>query len=153
MGVLDKALWSYEQALMIFEQIGSRLSLSNVYQDIGNISVEIGKPNSAVAFYGRALEMLKTIGDIRGQSNVYLALARLNNDSKLFEKAIHLYELIGDIYSLGRSKYYFGIERINAGDRHRGLELLADSRRLWEQVGFNEGIQAVDDVLAQEKAS
>jgi len=75
----------------------------------------------------------------------------MNDDTEEFEEAIKLYEEIGDHYSIARGKAYYGLMLLNSGERERGVELLGEARAGWAAIKFENGVQWIDELLAEDE--
>jgi len=68
-----------------------------------------------------------------------------------FEEAIRLYEQIGDRYSIARGKAHYGSMLMKSNDSERGVKLLGDAREVWAAIKYDNGVQWIDELLAEKE--
>ena len=95
--------------------------------------------------------LFKQVGAKLGQANVYLALAGMNDEIRLFEQALKLYEEIGDKYSIARCKCFLGLSHLNAGRKELAVKLLDEALTGWSEINFENGVSLVKQVLSELK--
>jgi len=144
----DAALGSYDAALKLFKQVGSNLGQANVLQAIGDVQSFRDEKDAALGSYDAALKLFKQVGDNLGQANVLLALARTNGDAEHYEAAIRLYEKIGDRYSIARGKAFYGNWLLDQQEREKAVPLLQEAKAIWQQIGFEPGVNWMDELLS-----
>lgn len=122
---------------------------ANVLFNLGSLAFTQGRADECLKMLEEAQALFKQVGAKLGQANVYLALARMNDDEENFKRALELYEEIRDNYSIARGKYYFGLFKVDAGEIEEGVKLLQESRNGWAQVNFDPGVRLIDERLTQ----
>jgi tetratricopeptide (TPR) repeat protein len=80
-----------------------------------------------------------------------LELGRVNNDAGQFEAAIRLYEKINHTYSIALGKAYYGDWLLDNGEREKALPLLREAKEGWQQMGFEPGVNWMDELLAEDE--
>jgi phosphoribosyl-ATP pyrophosphohydrolase len=64
-----------------------------------------------------------------------------------------LYEQIGDRYSIARGKAHYGSMLMDSGESERGVKLLEDAREVWDAIKYENGVQLIDELLAEKEKS
>src|SRR5579863_8221491 len=112
-GQMQAALASYEQALSLFQKVGSSLGEANVRKAMGDVQQFRKDMQAALASYEQALSLFQKVGDRLGEANCYLAQGRVarqqeNNEQALalYTHAYQLYQKIQDGYSQAIALYY-----------------------------------------------
>ena len=144
----EAALHSYDRALELYNAAESKLGQAYTLQAIGDVHALCNHYDQALSCYEQALALFTLVGSTLGQANVYVSLGHLKGESSCFDKAIGLYASIHDAYSLARGKFYYALSLLDR-DGQTAKELLLDARTVWEQINFQEGIEAVDHLLDQ----
>ncbi|MCL6509497.1 MAG: tetratricopeptide repeat protein [Anaerolineae bacterium] len=142
----EAALHSYDRALELYNAAESKLGQAYTLQAIGDVHALCNHYDQALSCYEQALALFTLVGSTLGQANVYVSLGHLKGESSCFDKAIGLYASIHDAYSLARGKFYYALSLLDR-DGQTAKELLLDARTVWEQINFQEGIEAVDHLL------
>jgi tetratricopeptide (TPR) repeat protein len=140
----NAALESYNEALKLFKEIGDRLGEANVRKAIGDVQQFRDERDAALESYNEALKLFKEIGAKLGEANVLAAQGMLNllphpeqADTSL-EKAIQIYNQIGDRYSVPAQIGNFGWELLRLNEPVRALPYLWRAAELFEQMGLND---------------
>ena len=107
--------------------------------------------NAALASYDQALEIFKQVGDKLGKANVCLSKGEMTNDPGEFEEAIRLNEQIGNRYSIARGKAFYGSMLMKSNDSERSVKLLGDAREAWAAIKYDNGVQWIDELLAEKE--
>ncbi|BCX02892.1 MAG: hypothetical protein KatS3mg053_0830 [Candidatus Roseilinea sp.] len=144
---LDAALASYAQALDLFRAVGDRLGEANVLTAIGDVQQFRDERDAALASYAQALDLFRAVGAKLGEANVYLAIGQMQGEPELFEQAIAIYRQIGDAYGTARGQFLFARLLLARGEADRAVICLYEARQIWAQMGFADGLQAVDQAL------
>jgi tetratricopeptide (TPR) repeat protein len=110
---MDAAIASYELALSLFQQVGSKLGEANVRQAMGDVLQFRKDMQAALASYELALSLFQQVGSKLGEANCYLAQGRVALEEgdyqgalSLHTHAYDLYQVIQDQYSQARLLYY-----------------------------------------------
>ncbi len=146
---MDAALASYAEARTLFQQVGSKLGQANVLKAIGDVQSFRDDQDAALASYAEARTLFQQVGDKLGQANVRLSTGKIINSAGEFEEAIRLYEEIGDRYSIARGKAFFGEWLLDQGETERAVKLLGEAREGWALIGYDGGVDYVDEILEQ----
>jgi tetratricopeptide (TPR) repeat protein len=145
---MGAALDSYNEALALYKEIGAKLSQANTLMAIGDLRLSRNDRDADLSFYEQALALFKETGETLGQANSLLSLADMTNDADTYEEAIRLYEQIGDRYSIGRDKAFYGLTLISSGDPESGAKLLKEARQDWVATNHYSGVQHINEILA-----
>jgi tetratricopeptide (TPR) repeat protein len=125
MGILHSRTGDYvtsfarlHEALQVYEKIGFRRGIANVYSNLGAISLEKGDPVKALEYQLQGLkirEALTDSGDISNSyynlSEIYQAAGRYALAEKNAFTALKIRELTGDVQ--GMSQSYIGLGNLN----------------------------------------
>jgi len=122
---------------------------ANVLKAIGDVQSFRKEMDAALASYAEARTLFQQVGDKLGQANVRLSKGKIVNSAEDFEEAIRLYEEIGDRYSIARGKAYFGEWLLDQGETERAVKLLGEAREGWALIGYDGGVDYVDEILEQ----
>ena len=135
-------------AVTLASKIGLKIEQANVLKAIGDVQSFRKEMDAALGSYDAALKLFKQVGSNLGQANVLLKLGKLNGETDKFEAAIRLYEQIKDRYSIALGKAYYGDWLLDQGEKEKALPLLKAARDGWEQIGFEPGVEWMDELLA-----
>ncbi|MEO8973195.1 MAG: tetratricopeptide repeat protein, partial [Ktedonobacteraceae bacterium] len=110
---MSAAMDSYEAALGLFRQVGSRLGEANVRKAMGDVQQFRKENEAAMDSYEAALGLFRQVGSRLGEANCYLAQGRIaleegkhQESLTLHNRAYYLYQQILDGYSQARLLYY-----------------------------------------------
>ena len=110
---MQAALASYEQALSLYRQVGSKLGEANVLQAMGDVLQFRKDMQAALASYEQALSLYRQVGSKLGEANCYLAQGSVALEEENYQRALtlhtdayNLYQQIQDYYSQARLLYY-----------------------------------------------
>lgn len=86
-GEPERALHTLQQARTLYEQLDDTLGVAHVLNSIGISYDYLTKTNEARAAFNEALQLLKTIDDIKGQANTTMNLAILDLNEGVTKQA------------------------------------------------------------------
>lgn len=154
MGLHDRALLSYLDALKLFETTGDKKWIANMHSNVGLMQLNDGNYEQALREQQTALEIRKEIGYFKGISAAYNTIGNVYSALDMLPEALHYYELaldsagsegpynkgaylgnIGNIY--GMLKQYESSRQMNleAYELHRSMDLMQDMSRDLHNIG------------------
>ncbi len=143
----DGARAQYEQALPLYQQVGSVLGEANCIQGLGDIALARSDHDGARAQYEQALPLYQRVGDVLGEANCIkglgdIALARSDHDGARarYEQALPLYQAIPEPYSVGWA--LVRLARLDSADSERVRHWRA-AREAWASIGRDDLIESV----------
>jgi len=89
-----RRLWG--KAWWLLEAVAQTQDAPAVYLNLGDALAAMKLPGEAEAAYRRALQCAEPLGDIETQAAAHAALWRLGGDTAHFDRAVALYEVLGD---------------------------------------------------------
>jgi signal transduction histidine kinase len=96
LGLLDRAMETYVEALKLFEQVGDEKWLANMHTNIGLIHIFDKNYQGGLQEEMMALSIRKRIGYYKGVSAVYNAIGTIYDAQKQWPEALHYFELALD---------------------------------------------------------
>jgi tetratricopeptide (TPR) repeat protein len=94
----------YDQALLLYQQLGDKLGEANCIRSLGDIALRQSDHGSARARYEQALPLYQQVGDPLGEANCVkslgdIALRRSDHGSARtrYDQALLLYQQVGDL--------------------------------------------------------
>jgi tetratricopeptide (TPR) repeat protein len=139
---MQTALASYEQALDLFRQVGSKLGEANVRKAIGDVQQFRKDMQAALASYEQALDLFRQVGDRLGEANVRKAIGDVQQFRKdmqaalaSYEQALDLFRQVGD--RLGEANVLQAIGDVQQfrDEREAALASYEQALDLFRQVG------------------
>lgn len=92
-----EALRYHTDALKIFEGMGSQSRICNSLLNVGLAYSKLKKPDIAINYLNRSLDLAIKLNQKETQKDVYDALAQVNQEIKQFDKALSYYKLYTQI--------------------------------------------------------
>lgn len=90
-GDFEEALKKYKTSLEIMQKLNKPGKISILYNNIGSVYIKLKDYKNAHLFLQNALQINKEIGNIRGQINSILTLAKFFEELKIYQNAISNY--------------------------------------------------------------
>ena len=125
-----EALVSWQAALDIFEEVGSRASASIALSNLGAAYRNLGQYQQAIELQTQSLEIASQIGDRAGEGAVFRNLGAIYDDLGQYQRAIELYEQdlainreLGNRRGEGQVLGNLGIAYVNLGQYQKAIEL------------------------------
>jgi tetratricopeptide (TPR) repeat protein len=153
----DAALESYNQALMLFRQVGAKLGEANVLQSIGDVQQFRKDNDAALESYNQALMLFRQVGAKLGEANVRKAIGNVQQyrderDAALesYSQALMLFRQVGDKLGEANVRKAIGDVQQFRDERDAALESYNQALMLFRQIGAKLGeanvLQAIGDV-------
>src|SRR5579859_1266065 len=137
----EETLQQYQQALTLFQQVGSRLGEANTRQAIGDVQQFQADYAAALDSYQQALALFQQVGDRLGEANTRKALGDVQQFRKemaaaleSYQQALTLFQQVGD--RLGEANCYLaqgGVARAQ-GAFQKALELHSQGYQLFQLI-------------------
>jgi tetratricopeptide (TPR) repeat protein len=150
-GQIEQVLKYYEQALIIFQEIGDRASEAKVFDLIGSMYGDIlAQDEVAIMHHGQALNILRETGDRPGEGNcllkigmAYFFLHQVQKAFEFHEKALAIFREVGDrkleAVALGNiARDYFYLQQIMQGN-----QCYEQALTIFQEIKDNENILGV----------
>jgi tetratricopeptide (TPR) repeat protein len=131
----------YQQALLIYQEIGDRLGEANTLKAIGDVLQFLKRSDEALQRYETALSFYRDIGDRFGKANILQEFGKLQENPQqgleYLQQAQNLYIQIGDIYSQSRNLAYFiAHAQLNMGDSKAAINSLTHAAELATTINY-----------------
>ena len=154
---MQAALASYEQALGLYQQVGSKLGEANVRKAMGDVQQFRKDMQAALASYEQALGLFRQVGDRLGEANVRKAMGdvqQFREDMQAalasYEQALGLFRQVGSKLGEANVRKAMGDVQQFRKDMQAALASYEQALGLFRQVGdrFGEAnvVQAMGDV-------
>ncbi|GJQ39849.1 MAG: hypothetical protein JETCAE02_22610 [Anaerolineaceae bacterium] len=138
----DAALESYNAALTLFRQVGSKLGEANVLQAIGDVQGFRDERDAALESYNAALTLFRQVGSKLGEANVRKAIDdvqgfRKENDAALesYNAALTLFRQVGSKLGEANVRKAIGDVQGFRKENDAALESYNAALTLFRQVG------------------
>ncbi|MFZ1692332.1 MAG: sensor histidine kinase [Flavobacteriales bacterium] len=149
----DEALVAGNEAMVLYEKVGSKMDLANLNNELGQVSRHRGDSDAGLAYYQRALVLGEEAGDLNGVAtyalNVAKALVDLGRPKEalpLFERSVALCRAEGydDQRMSALAGWVTALER--TGDLHGALERQRELTGLRDSVYSTQRLAALADM-------
>ena len=146
------ALNRYETAIDIYRQVGDRLGEANTLQAIGDVLQFLKQSQDALNRYETAIDIYRQVGARLGEANTLQAIGDLQEDPangvKQFQKAMKIYQDIGDEYSQSRIlATSLAPAYIKLNQPYQAKEAYEKALRFFEKIDLEAGIELCKDRL------
>jgi tetratricopeptide (TPR) repeat protein len=135
----DAARARYEEALLIYRQVGDAGGEANCIKSFGDIALARSDHGTARARYDKALPLYRQVGDVRGEADCIqclgdIALAGFDTGAAktAFVQALNLYERTKEPDSVGDS--HRRLARIANSEEQRAQHA-SEAREAWASIG------------------
>ena len=129
LGQVDKTIKYYDQALVIFREIGDRRNEGNWLGNLGNAYSALGQVEKAIEYHDQALMIAREIGDRRGEGNrlgnlgnAYSALGQVEKAIEYYDQALMIAREIGDRRNEGNWLGNLGLAYSALGQVEKAIE-------------------------------
>jgi len=149
----DEALAAGNEAMVLYEKVGSKLDVANLNNELGQVSRHRGDSDAGLAYYQRALVLGEEAGDLNGVAtyalNVAKALVDLGRPKEalpLFERSVALCRAEGydDQRMSALAGWVTALER--TGDLRGALERQRELTGLRDSVYSTQRLAALADM-------
>lgn len=130
------------EALQLSKQLKFRRGTGEAFNNLGNISDNLSKYDSALYFHNEALAVYQSIGYKKGIASSYNNIGEINRTRAHYGEALDFYfksvaikKELGDKKSLASTYNNIGITYVALSDFGKGLEFQLQSLRLKEEAG------------------
>lgn len=146
LGIEEKAIENYQQALSIVRQSGDHREEGIILRYLGVVHHGLGKMEQAIDFYNQALDLARQNDDRQGEGRALGNLGVASCAMGHLEKGIHYYEQAMDIYretadrqgeaaALGNSgKVYRDL-----GQLEKSIDYLEQALKIFSEIGHRQG--------------
>ncbi len=125
----EQAGVQFQQALTLYQQVGSRLGEANTRLAIGEFQRFRADLDAALASYQQALTLYQQVGSRLGEANCYTSLGRTASTQKRYQEALNfyaraeaLYQDIKDHSSQMLLRYYRSFTHEAYGNRSAAIQ-------------------------------
>ncbi len=147
----NHALENYMDALKIFSDLKDFEGMASAYNSVAVIYEQLNEYNKAIEYLQKARSIYENRNNIRELSKVLDNLGDVYNDHlKQYKKALLLYEQSLDLKRQIDSKSGIALVTCNLGSLYgkignlsKGLELLRESEKEYQEIGDNSGLVMV----------
>nr|WP_229424011.1 tetratricopeptide repeat protein [Moorena producens] len=141
-----EASQSWQQALVIYKQIGNRWGEAISLTNLGNAYHDLGKYKKAIDYHQQSIAIAREIGDRDGEANSLIGLGNAYGNLGDYKKAIDYYQNslaiareIGDRQGEAASRGNLGNSYFNLGEYKKAidyqLEAIAIDREIGNRLG------------------
>jgi adenylate cyclase len=143
-GALEEARRLFESGLALIPDDDGVIA-ADLHNDLGIVCFYRGLPDEAFDQHGRALELRRGLGDRLGMakslSNIGNLIFEFRDDLPVAEdhyrRALDLARAVGDRQMVCSTIHNLGGVALERGEWERAIELLQDSRRIQEEIGWS----------------
>lgn len=146
----DTAQRSYLQSLGLFEELNEAWYVAEALLGLGHISLTQGDFDGQRAYVQRALDMYRTLGNVRGTASALSMLAdidsyrgRLMSGLELGYESLAAFRSLGDPAGSAICLSRIGMTYMNLGDVNNARLVVNESAAIFEEIGSRR-----DEVIA-----
>ena len=140
------ALQFFQQALIIYREIGDRNGVGSSLNNLGSVYDNLGQYQKAIEFYQQSLAILREIGDRNGVGSslnnlgiAYLSLGQYQKAIEFYQQSLLIAQEIGDRSSEAYSLGNLGIAYRNLGQYQKAIEFYQQSLAITKEIGDRSG--------------
>ena len=140
----DEALSTYQNALIIFQDIDDRLGEANVLQAIGDVLQFKDRRDEALSTYQNALIIFQDIDARLGEANVYDSLALVARSQtdfptalKFHQQALKIFQMMKSPYNEGWSWLYIARIQVKLGQSYPAKQSYEAAKIQFDSVGMD----------------
>ena len=145
-GEYREALNNFEQALVIFREIGERKSEGVILNNIGEVYRSLGEYPKALDYYQQSLAIDKQVGDKAGEgitlNNIGLVYRNLGEYAKAldyYQQSLAIHKQVGNKAGEGSTLNNIGAVYRNLGEYPKALDYLPTIFSYFKQIGDKAG--------------
>jgi tetratricopeptide (TPR) repeat protein len=138
----EQAHKSYEQALVLYQNMGDVLGEATCIRNLGDISLRRSDYDQARKSYEQALPLYRQIDDVPGEANCIkslgnIALERSEHEQayKCYQQALLLYRQMGEVLGEANCIKSFGNIALERSDPEQARKSYEQALPLYRQVG------------------
>ena len=139
---MENALKKFEEALRIFEKVGSSKGEGLTLNNIGLMYKNLGQYDKAVEYHEKSLDITRKIGDVKQEGMTLCSLGLLYSNLGQYQKALEYYEKslnitrkIGDVKTEAITLGNLGMEYSILGQYRKALEYYEKSMLIIGKIG------------------
>jgi len=141
-----EALQSWEQALTIYREIGSRQGEAASLGNLGAAYQSLGQFHRAIEFHQQQLEISREIGDRQGEvaslgnlGNAYQSLGQFHRAIEFYQQSLEIKREIGHRQGEANSLGNLGNAYYSLGQFHRAIEFHQQYLKISREIGNRQG--------------
>jgi tetratricopeptide (TPR) repeat protein len=138
---VQEALFRYDTALKLYEQVGAKLGKANTLKAIGDVLQFLKRCDEALERYDTALQLYEQVGAKLGKANTLQAIGdvALANEQypealQHYHRALALVEQIHDLYSTARVWYYIGKAGVAQGNKPEAISAFTTAASIFRNI-------------------
>jgi CHAT domain-containing protein/Flp pilus assembly protein TadD len=143
---LRQAIPKFEQAAILYRQVGEKSSEARSLAYIGYIYDSLGEKQKALEFYNQALPLFQTVGNREGEAatfnnigSVYNSLGEKQKALEFYNQALSLRRAVGDRRGEAYTLHNIGFVYDSLGEHQKALEFYNQALPLRRAVGDRGG--------------
>ena len=142
MSQFQVAILSWEQALIIYQEIADVAGEASSLNNLGNAYRSLGQYESALDFYEQSLAITREISDVAGEAfsltflgNAYRSLGQYERAIEFLQQSLVITREIGDVTGEAFSLMELGIAYHSLGQYERALDFYEQSLAIDREIG------------------
>ncbi len=150
MGIHDKCLSANLKSLKLFEQVGAKQYLCQVYTNIGNVYDRIQEPELGMKYHAMSIRSAQEVGNHDAEvtsriniANSYRELGKTELARKEYLDVIPMIEQTGRMEYLAGVYQGLGVLEREAGNLDKGIAYYKKALDKYREVGANGGVTLV----------
>ncbi|MBI3942676.1 MAG: AAA family ATPase [Chloroflexi bacterium] len=131
-----------DRALTLYRQVDSQTGIRDALRQLGHIAIAVDTVNAS-SWYEKALEMDRTLGDVRNEAEdlgslglAYFASGRFGDSEPYLRGALELHRNRGNRVGEARELSYLGLLYFQTGNLSKALIHANDALRLRHEIGM-----------------
>jgi len=143
---LEEALHYYEQALPIYQEVGSnKVVYAAMLRDIGGMYQQIGQPHEALRYHEKALFIDQEVGDkvgyamsLNNMGEVYRSIGQPHEALRYHEQALPIHQEVGNKEGYATTLQNMGLVYYGIGQPQDALRHYEQALLIHQEVGDKE---------------
>jgi tetratricopeptide (TPR) repeat protein len=144
MGEWNKAMASYDECQVIFQELEDAHGMAQTYGNMGLVYYRKGEWDKAIEYYKKDLEIFERLGDVHGVAITQYNMAHILRDQKKYDEALNLYsesevvfKTLGDKLNLMKVYYNLAICHADMNQEEKAARYYDKAERLKKQFGIS----------------